>query len=243
MDEYLRALQRQYERGDISVIPWMKALQRAGLPYHQLLIETWERLLVPNDVVSGITSAEDSQYIYAALELLGAFPIQCTCRQCSWVSHNGFCTCCFTGVCSPHRNGISGPDKVVMTTMGPACRTCNIPNGEGVLPGKCQTNLPDRLWAQPGKLALEIETRSGLNRPGSPLVWTICKGYHYEVPGGDEERTPNDECRGTVRQQILFMMRHADCRIDAGPPEERDEELENWRDMLSELGPGEFPPY
>jgi len=236
MDEALRALERQYERGAISVIQWMKGLQRASLPYHQLLIETWERLLAPNDVSNGRgVSVEHSQNLYAALELLEAFPIRCTCRQCSWVSHNGFCTCCFTGVCSPHRDGISGPGKVTMTTFGTSCRACN--------PGECEANLPDRRWLYPGKLALELETSSDPFRPEHLLIWTYCKGYHYEPPGGDEERTPNDECRGSVRQQILFMMRHAACRIDAGPPEERDDDLENWRDMLSELGPGELPSY
>lgn len=154
------------------------------------------------------------------------------------MSHNGFCTCCLTGVCLPHRDGISSPDKVVMTTFGAACHTCNV-EGQGA----CQASLPDKLWLHPGKLALEIETRSTSARDPEAFVLTICKGYHYEAPGGDEERTSNDECRGTIRQQILFMMRHAACRIDVGPPEERDDDLENWRDMLSELGQGEFPPH
>lgn len=242
MDEVLRALQRQYELGAINVVQWMRALQRANLPYHQLLIETWEKLLAFNSrhvipplrthlFTGQATNADDhSQYLYAALELLEAFPIRCTCRQCSWVSHNGFCTCCLTGVCSPHRDGISGPNKVTMTTFGPACRSCA---------SSCQTTLPDRLWEHPGKLALEVE----ISRPAA-LVRTVCNGYHYQaLTLGEEERIPIDECQGTIREQIFFMMRHAACRIDADPPEERDDDLETWRDMLSELGPWELPPY
>lgn len=234
MDESFRILQRQYEQGEISVIQWIRVLQRAGLPAHQMLIETWERLLAnSSNNYEAVASTEESQYLYAALELLEAFPLQCTCEQCFSVSHNGFCTCCLTGICTPHRDGLSGPEKV-MTTFGPACRTCA---------QSCQLNLPDKNWLHPGKLALEI-IKTRMTGSGRQPVWTNCRGYHYERPDlGDEERTPIDECSGTIRQQILFMMRHAACRIDAGPPEERDEDLENWRDMLSELGPGEFPPY
>jgi len=245
MDESLRALQRQYELGEINVIQWMNALQRAGFPYQHLLIETWERLLsTPQDSFFLVpnyagTSIEYAPYLYAALELLKAYPLQCSCQQCLWVTHNGFCTCCLTGICSPPRSGFSNPEQVVMTTN--ACPSCQ--NG-------CTLVLPDKYWVHPGKLSLEVEIISERIRHRPDDLWgnrtsvlTRCRYLHYErISEGDDFKTPTNECRGTIRQQLLFMMRHAFCRIDVRP-EERDEDLETWRDILSELGPGELPPY
>lgn len=224
MDDQLRHLQRDYQRGELTTLQWLIALRRAGYPYQQELLQHWLQITAP---VENLSVSEEYHLLRYLLELLHSFPLQCTCRICPGLSSGlarrrvppefTFCECVITGVCVS-----ADPARV--------CPTCR---------SGCVADFGDRLWTQPGQLAVGLEEpKFGVGtRP-------FCKGYHYEgtVSSGDDMSYETGSLGvSPTRDKMIFILRHAVCRYEPDVPEE-DDETREWRNMLGDLGPGEFPP-
>lgn len=223
MDDQLRHLQRNYQRGELTALQWLLALRRAGYPYQQELLQHWLQITAP---VENLSDSDEYQLLRYLLEVLHSFPLQCTCRICPGLSsglmrrrvpsEHTFCECVITGIC-------------VATDPARTCPTCTT---------GCVADFGDRLWARPGLLAVDLEEpKFGVRaRP-------FCRGYHYEghTSGDDIVFETGELSVSSTRDKMIYILRHAVCRYEPDVPDE-DDETREWRNMLGDLGPGEFPP-